>query len=90
MLLFPGDLHSLEGLNSSEYLLPNSPSQCWSISTFSYQNLCSLLLRRFWSIYSQKKFVEVVHCSGGAQTKVLHFVDNVHVIKDNLFPVPAV
>ncbi|MDE6489559.1 MAG: phosphoribosylformylglycinamidine cyclo-ligase [Muribaculaceae bacterium] len=30
----------------------------------------------------------MVHCSGGAQTKILHFVDNVHVIKDNLFPVP--
>jgi phosphoribosylformylglycinamidine cyclo-ligase len=30
----------------------------------------------------------MVHCSGGAQTKVLHFVDNVHVVKDNLFPVP--
>jgi phosphoribosylformylglycinamidine cyclo-ligase len=31
----------------------------------------------------------IVHCSGGAQTKVLHFVsDNVHVIKDNLFPIP--
>jgi phosphoribosylformylglycinamidine cyclo-ligase len=30
----------------------------------------------------------MVHCSGGAQTKVLHFVNNVHVIKDNLFPIP--
>lgn len=30
----------------------------------------------------------IVHCSGGAQTKVLHFVENVHVIKDNLFPIP--
>ncbi|WCM42814.1 AIR synthase-related protein [Flavobacterium sp. CBA20B-1] len=30
----------------------------------------------------------MVHCSGGAQTKILHFVDNVHVIKDNLFDVP--
>ncbi|WFB64472.1 AIR synthase-related protein [Sphingobacterium sp. WM] len=30
----------------------------------------------------------MVHCSGGAQTKVLHFVDHVHVIKDNLFPIP--
>ncbi len=30
----------------------------------------------------------MVHCSGGAQTKVLHFVDNLHIIKDNLFPVP--
>ncbi len=30
----------------------------------------------------------MVHCSGGAQTKVLHFVENVHVIKDNLFQIP--
>ncbi|WKN45541.1 AIR synthase related protein [Tunicatimonas pelagia] len=30
----------------------------------------------------------MVHCSGGAQTKVLHFVENLHVIKDNLFPTP--
>ena len=30
----------------------------------------------------------MIHCSGGAQTKVLHFVDNVHVIKDNMFDVP--
>lgn len=30
----------------------------------------------------------MVHCSGGAQTKVLHFVENVHIIKDNLFAVP--
>jgi len=30
----------------------------------------------------------MVHCSGGAQTKVLHFIDNLHVIKDHLFPVP--
>lgn len=30
----------------------------------------------------------IIHCSGGGQTKVLHFIDNLHVIKDNLFPVP--
>jgi len=30
----------------------------------------------------------MVHCSGGAQTKVLHFVENVHVIKDNMFEIP--
>jgi phosphoribosylformylglycinamidine cyclo-ligase len=30
----------------------------------------------------------MVHCSGGAQTKVLHFVDDLHIIKDNLFPIP--
>jgi phosphoribosylformylglycinamidine cyclo-ligase len=30
----------------------------------------------------------IIHCSGGAQTKVLHFVDKLHIIKDNLFPTP--
>lgn len=30
----------------------------------------------------------MIHCSGGAQTKIMHFVDSVRVIKDNLFPVP--
>lgn len=30
----------------------------------------------------------MVHCSGGAQTKVLHFIDNLHVVKDNLLPIP--
>lgn len=30
----------------------------------------------------------MIHCSGGAQTKVLHFVDNLHIVKDNLFEIP--
>ena len=30
----------------------------------------------------------MIHCSGGAQTKILHFVDNLHIIKDNLFETP--
>jgi phosphoribosylformylglycinamidine cyclo-ligase len=30
----------------------------------------------------------MVHCSGGAQTKILHFVNNLHIIKDSLFPIP--
>lgn len=37
----------------------------------------------------RKQINGIVHCSGGAQTKVLHFInDDIHVIKDNLFPVP--
>ena len=38
--------------------------------------------------YSSKDIHGMVHCSGGAQTKILHFVENLHIIKDNLFPVP--
>ena len=37
---------------------------------------------------SKNNIFGMVHCSGGAQTKVLHFVDEVHVIKDNLFETP--
>jgi len=36
----------------------------------------------------RKEIHGIVHCSGGAQTKVLHFIDNLHVIKDNLFEIP--
>lgn len=36
----------------------------------------------------RKNIHGMVHCSGGAQTKILHFVDNLHVIKNNLFEIP--
>jgi phosphoribosylformylglycinamidine cyclo-ligase len=36
----------------------------------------------------RSKIHGMVHCSGGGQTKVLHFIDNLHIIKDNLFPLP--
>ena len=46
------------------------------------------IIKKILDKYTPKDIHGMVHCSGGAQTKVLHFVDNVHVIKDNLFPVP--
>jgi phosphoribosylformylglycinamidine cyclo-ligase len=30
----------------------------------------------------------LIHCSGGAQTKILHYIDDLHIVKDNLFPIP--
>ena len=38
--------------------------------------------------YNSQDIHGMVHCSGGAQTKILHFVENLHIIKDNLFPIP--
>lgn len=38
--------------------------------------------------YTSEDIHGMIHCSGGAQTKILHFIDNLHIIKDNLFPVP--
>ena len=52
--------------------------------TRTYAPVIQKILQKF----SSKEIFGMVHCSGGAQTKVLHFVDNVHVIKDNLFQVP--
>jgi phosphoribosylformylglycinamidine cyclo-ligase len=37
---------------------------------------------------NRKAVKGMIHCSGGGQTKVLHFVNNMHIIKDNLFPIP--
>lgn len=51
--------------------------------TRTYAPVVKVILDKYRS-----KIDGMVHCSGGAQTKVLHFVDHVHVIKDNLFPVP--
>ncbi|MEZ4877827.1 MAG: AIR synthase-related protein [Flavobacterium sp.] len=46
------------------------------------------IIKAILNKYTPKDIHGMVHCSGGAQTKVLHFIDNVHVIKDNLFPIP--
>lgn len=45
------------------------------------------IIRRVLDEY-RPKIDGMIHCSGGAQTKVLHFIENMHVVKDNLFPVP--
>ena len=45
------------------------------------------VIRKILDSY-HSKIDGMIHCSGGAQTKVLHFVDDLHVVKDNLFPTP--
>jgi phosphoribosylformylglycinamidine cyclo-ligase len=46
------------------------------------------IIKKIVENYTPNDIHGMVHCSGGAQTKILHFIDNLHVIKDNLFPVP--
>jgi phosphoribosylformylglycinamidine cyclo-ligase len=46
------------------------------------------VIKSILSQYTPKEIHGMVHCSGGAQTKILHFINNLHIIKDNLFPVP--
>ncbi|MFW2376493.1 MAG: AIR synthase related protein, partial [Cellulophaga baltica] len=46
------------------------------------------IVKKVLEKYSSEDIHGMVHCSGGAQTKILHFIDNLHIIKDNLFEVP--
>ncbi len=46
------------------------------------------IVKRILEKYTQEHIHGMVHCSGGAQTKILHFVDNLHIVKDHLFEVP--
>ncbi|WP_139855048.1 AIR synthase related protein [Aequorivita sinensis] len=46
------------------------------------------IIKEILSQFTKKEIHGMVHCSGGAQTKILHFVENLHIIKDNLFDVP--
>lgn len=46
------------------------------------------IVKKILAKYKAKDIHGMVHCSGGAQTKILHFIDNLHIVKDNLFEVP--
>jgi phosphoribosylformylglycinamidine cyclo-ligase len=46
------------------------------------------VIKKMLEQFGAKDIHGMVHCSGGAQTKILHFIDQFHVIKDNLFPIP--
>ena len=46
------------------------------------------IIKKILEKYSPTEIHGMVHCSGGAQTKILHFIDNLHIIKDNLFEIP--
>ena len=48
------------------------------------------LLKMIFDNLGRNKINGIIHCTGGGQTKVLHFIDNLHVIKDNLFEFPPI
>jgi len=67
--------------------VPHSPLDAGKLvlsPTRTYAPIIKKILER----YSSKEIHGMVHCSGGAQTKILHFVENLHIIKDNMFPIP--
>jgi len=66
--------------------IPEAPINVGKLVLSPTRTYAPLVIRLFKELKSQ--IHGMVHCSGGAQTKVLHFIDQLHVIKDNLFDVP--
>lgn len=46
------------------------------------------IIKEILSKFDSNSIHGMIHCSGGAQTKILHFIDNLHIVKDNMFAVP--
>mgnify|MGYP001408555689 CR=1 FL=1 len=48
------------------------------------------LLKMIFDNVGRNNINGIIHCTGGGQTKVLHFIDNLHIVKDNLFEIPPI
>ena len=84
----------------SNEVIHRIPSSIWDFDTTYYKpvNVGKLVLsptrtyapviKEILNKVPREEIDGMIHCSGGAQTKVLHFVDNVHVVKDNMFDTP--
>ena len=66
----------IEGLNTDAGKLVLSPTR-------TYAPVIKKVLEKM-----RPEIHGMVHCSGGGQTKIMHFIDNMHVVKDNMFPLP--
>lgn len=67
--------------------VPDSPLDAGKLvlsPTRTYAPIIKKILER----YSAEEIHGMIHCSGGAQTKILHFVESLHIIKDNMFAIP--
>jgi len=72
-------------LQDSSYVESKNIGQLLLSPTRTYLPLLKAIIENY-----KAKLHGIVHCTGGGQTKVLHFIDNLHVIKNDLLPVPPV
>ena len=79
-LVYSGQMKLTDEVNGS----PIDAGQLVLSPTRTYAPIIKSVLES----YDSSSIHGMVHCSGGAQTKILHFVNNLHVIKDSLFPIP--
>ena len=72
-------LDKIEGLSLDIGSLVLSPTRTYSP-----------VVKKIFSEIDRSKINGMVHCTGGGQTKILHFIDKLHIVKDNLFPIPPI
>lgn len=79
-LVYSGNTRLTDGVEGS----PLDAGKLVLSPTRTYAPIVKTILKK----YTSRDIHGMIHCSGGAQTKILHFIDKLHVIKDNLFPIP--
>ena len=79
-LVYSGQMKLTDEVNGS----PIDAGQLVLSPTRTYAPIIKSVLES----YDSSSIHGMVHCSGGAQTKILHFIDDLHIIKDNMFTVP--
>lgn len=78
-LVYSGSLKLTDKING----IPVNAGQMVLSPTRTYAPVIGAILKKM-----RASIHGMIHCTGGAQTKVMHFVENKHIIKDNLFPIP--
>lgn len=79
-LVYSGKMNLLDFIENT----PLNAGKLVLSPTRTYAPIIQKILKK----YTSKDIHGMVHCSGGGQTKILHFIDNLHIIKDNLFELP--
>jgi phosphoribosylformylglycinamidine cyclo-ligase len=79
-LIYSGNVKLTDAVENS----PLNAGKLVLSPTRTYAPIIKEILKK----YSSKEIHGMVHCSGGAQTKILHFIDNLHIVKDDMFKVP--
>ncbi|POS02485.1 phosphoribosylformylglycinamidine cyclo-ligase [Flavobacterium croceum DSM 17960] len=82
----PSELIYSGNINLTDYI-PDTPLNAGKL-VLSPTRTYAPVIKKVLEKYTASQIHGMIHCSGGAQTKILHFVDNLHIIKDNLFPIP--
>lgn len=82
----PSELIYSGNINLTDYV-PDTPLDAGKL-VLSPTRTYAPVIKKVLEKYTASQIHGMIHCSGGAQTKILHFVDNLHIIKDNLFSIP--